>query len=42
MDLKGIRCGGMDWIDLTQNIDQLRALVNAAKTFGFHNMLGSS
>jgi hypothetical protein len=28
MDLKEIECGGMDWIDLAQDMDQRRALVN--------------
>jgi hypothetical protein len=29
MDLRGIGWGGMDWIDLAQDRDQWRALVNA-------------
>jgi hypothetical protein len=28
IDLAGIRWGGMDWIDLAQDRDQSRALVN--------------
>jgi hypothetical protein len=28
MHLRELGCGGMDWIDLTQDGDQLRALVN--------------
>jgi hypothetical protein len=28
MDFRGIGCGGMDWIDLAQDRDQWRALVN--------------
>jgi hypothetical protein len=28
MDLRDIRWGGMDWIDLAKDMDQWRALVN--------------
>jgi hypothetical protein len=28
MVLRGIGCGGMEWIDLAQDRDQWRALVN--------------
>jgi hypothetical protein len=42
MDLREIGWDGMDWIDLAQNSDQWRALVNTAMNLGFHKMLGSS
>jgi len=28
MDLQAVGCGGMDWIDLAQDRDKRRALVN--------------
>jgi hypothetical protein len=34
--------GGMDWIDMAQDRDRRRALVNVAMNFGFHKMRGIS
>jgi len=28
MDLKEVGCGGMDWLDLDQDVDRWRVLVN--------------
>jgi hypothetical protein len=42
IDLREIGWDGMDWIDLAQDRDQWRALVNTVLAFGFHKMLGNS
>jgi hypothetical protein len=34
IDLREIEWGGMDWIDLAQDRDQWRALVNTVMNFG--------
>jgi len=35
MDRQEVGCVGMDWIDLAQNRDRLRALVNAVMNLWF-------
>jgi hypothetical protein len=42
IDLGEIRWDGMDWIDVAQDRDQWRALVNTVMNLRFHKMLGIS
>jgi hypothetical protein len=42
MDLREIGWDSMDWIDLAQDRDQCRALVNEIMNLRVHKMLGSS
>jgi hypothetical protein len=42
MDLTDIGWDSMDWIDLAEDRDQWRALVNVVMNFWVHKMLGSS
>jgi hypothetical protein len=42
MDFREIRWGDVDWIDLAEDREQWRALVNTVMNLGFHRMLGSS
>jgi hypothetical protein len=41
MDLREIGLNGMDSIDLAQDMDQWRAVVNTVMISGFHKMLSS-
>jgi len=38
MDLQEVGCGSMDWIDLAQNRDRWKDLVNVVMNLRFHKM----
>jgi hypothetical protein len=38
MDLQEVGWEGLDWIDMAQDRDRWRALVNAVMNFGFHKI----
>jgi hypothetical protein len=42
MDLRGIACGGMDWIHLAQDRDQCQSLANRVMILRFRKVLGHS
>jgi len=41
-DLQEVGCGNMDWIELAEDRDRWRTLVNTLMAFGFHKMQGIS
>jgi hypothetical protein len=41
MYLREIEFGGVDWIDLAQERDRWRGLVNTVMNLGFHKIFGN-
>ena len=42
MDLQEVGCGGIDWMDLAQDRDRWRGILNAIMNLGFHKLRGIS
>jgi hypothetical protein len=42
MDLQKVGCGGMDWIELAQDMDRWRALVSTVRNLRVPKMRGIS
>jgi len=42
IDIREVECGGMDWIDMAQDMDRWRDVVTAVMNFGLHKMRGIS
>ena len=42
IDFQEVECAGMDWIEVAQNRNRWRALVNAVMNLGYHKIRGIS